>query len=149
MFSTFESGQITIPPIFDYQDEKWWSYVHVPLFTPYFHMVIEYDGEEEGDRVTKTLLYHDASQVVGTADEDGVDIVEVQVVLPDHKNNKGHWTMEQLAEIWVGLEPGIEHQQTARVYVLEDGKRIVDSALSTPESDLAQLQLWFQIRRRK
>lgn len=111
-------------------------------------MVIEYDGEEDGDRLCKTLLYHDAGQVVGTANEDGVTVVEVQVVLPDHKTRKGHWTMEQLAELWVGLEPGIDHEQNALVYVLENGTRIVDSALSTPEEDLEQLQKWFQINRR-
>ena len=147
MFSTFDSGEISIPPIFDYCNEKWWAYVHVPLFTPYFHMVIEFAGEEEGDRVSKTVLYHNAGQVVDTANEEDVTVVEVQVVLPNHKTKEGRWTMEQLAELLVGLEPGLDHEQTALVYVLENGARIVDSALSTPEEDLEQLQTWFQMNR--
>lgn len=149
MFTTFESAAIAIPPIFDYEDERWWAYVHVPLFTPYFHMVIEYPDEDGESSWAKTLLYQDAEQVVRTADASDVTVLDIQIVLPNHEDGKGRWRMEPLAEALIGLEPDLEHKQAAYVYVLEDGTRIVESAISTPEKDLLNLQTRFKFTRKK
>ena len=144
MFSTFESAKVDIPPIFDYQDERWWAYVNVQLFTTYFHMVIEYEGSD-GDRVSNTILYHDVGQVISTAEEEGVLVKEIQAVLPFHKSEKPHWTMEPVSEILGGLEPGLDHEQLALIIVLKNGKRIVESALDTPEEELVRLTSWLKI----
>ena len=138
MFSTYESAALQVLPIFDYGDERWWAYVHVPLFSVYFHVVVEFDGEED-DRLSKTVLYDQVSQVLRTHEESDIDITEVQVVLPFHMTEQERWSMEPLAEILVGLEPGLEHEQRAIVYVLENGRRLVDSALSTLEEELLNL----------
>jgi hypothetical protein len=146
MFSTFESAAVHIPPIFDYDDERWWAYVHLQHFSPYFHMVIQYKGDDDY-LVSKTLLYHHASQVVGTAEEPDVIVEEIQIVLPKHKSKSGCWEMHQLSELLVGFEPNLEHEQTAYVYVLADGTRVVESALSTSEDELEQLATWYKFDR--
>lgn len=138
MFSTFDSAEVPIPPVFDYHDERWWAYVHMSLFRVYFHVVIEFE-DEEGDGHRKTVMYDDVSQLLATAKESDITLIEVQAVVPSHMSQDNRWSMMPLAEILVGYEPDIDHRQAATIYVFADGKRIVDSGINTSEVDLVDL----------
>ena len=140
MFTTFESAEVQIPPIFEFPDQRWWGYVGLYKWSAYFHTVIQYnDGEEE--LATRAILYAGMDQILGTAESPEVEIVELQMILTPGLTGKNIWSMEPLSEILVGYEPDTKARQIAVVYVLENGERLVDSLRGTPEKDLLDLTL--------
>ena len=138
MFTTFESAELRIPPIFEFPDQRWWGYVGLYQSNGYFHTVIEYD-DDRGDRATRTLLYAGVDQVLGTAESPKVKIVELQLMMPPHWRDRKIWSMEPLSEVLMGYEPGSKKSTVAVVYVLASGQRLVDSMHGTREEELIEL----------
>lgn len=140
MFTTFESAEVPIPPIFEFPDQRWWGYVGLYRWSAYFHTVIEYD-DERGERATRVIIYAGVDQVIGTAESSEVNLVELQMILTPGLTGKNFWSMEPLSEVYMGFEPDTEVRQHAVVYVLANGARLVDSARGTPEKELVDLTL--------
>jgi hypothetical protein len=147
MFTTFESAELKIPPIFEYPDQRWWGYVGLYRSSGYFHMVIEYD-DERGDRVTRTLWYAGVDQVLGTAEASELQIVELQLMMPPSMLGRKIWSMEPLCEILLGFEPDTDRTDQVAVYVLAGGQRIVASLRCTSEDDLVELESMLRINTR-
>lgn len=139
MFTTFESAELKIPPIFEFPDQRWWGYVGLYRSNGYFHTVIEYD-DERGERVTRTLLYAGLDQVLGTAQSPEVEILELQLMMPPHMPGRTIWSMEPISEALMGYEPGTENTEVAAVYVLASGRRLVDSSRGSTEEQLVDLE---------
>lgn len=139
MFTTFESAELEIPPIFEFPDQRWWGYVGIYRSGAYFHMVIEYD-DERGERVIRTLLYAGVDQVLGTVKNPEVELIELQLMRPPRMPDRKTWSMELLSEILMGYEPDSERSLAAVVYVLASGRRLVDSVRGTPEVELEDLK---------
>lgn len=144
MFTTFDSAEVQIPPIFEFPDQRWWGYVSLYRWSAYFHLVVQYQ-DEQGEDVTRAILYSGVDQVAGTCDDPDVQLIELQLILPPGLTGKEVWTMEPLSEILVGFEPGSECRQVAAVYVLANGERLVDSPKDSREEDLTDLAAVVQV----
>lgn len=137
MFETSISAEISCPPIFGL-DLRLWSYVHLSLHIPWFH--VEYEICDINDQYLRQILFlSDIEQLLNLQEEQGSMIVQVDLVSPACVNQQGCWKMEPLCEIWTGVEP--KSGQESTVFVVKSGARYVDSNLS--ESDLGAFQCVF------
>lgn len=144
MFETSEAAEIAIPEVFQANGERVWAYVYRRLHVPWFHL--RYLPPEQADGGVKLWLLaflDNVSQLVDLQQAEGIEIDEVQVVLPPHLSRKRRWIMEPLAEIWEGMEPR-EHGHRVYVYALRNGKRYVDSVFARTEADLVDRRLIFR-----
>ena len=96
------------------------------------------------EMLSNMLLLGKVEQLQQAVQEQDIEIHEVNIVLPSHMSGKKIWTMEPLAEVWQGTEPGTEGQP-AYIYVIGDGTRYTDSALNTKEADLLNKELIYAL----
>lgn len=141
MFETYDQAEIPIPEPLRIPGERAWPYVELSLHVPWFYLV--YRLPIEDDRYLKRSIFlSDVPYLIGFIAE-GAVVDEVQIVLPERMTGAGRWTMEPLAEIWEGVELA-KTGQKARVYVLADRTRYLDSGWCKNESDLRDRQLIFK-----
>lgn len=142
MFITDEIGKMPIPPaLLGGEDSSYWGYVKLHLHTPWFYCVYQTEDEDGGEFRHMILLSHHA-QLQDMSHMDGIEIVEVQVVLPAHITNQGRWIMSPLASIWEGEMPGEDY--TECVYVTLSGHRFSFNGKVTNENQLADKRILFQ-----
>lgn len=141
MFETADKAEIPIPEGLRADGERGWAYVEFPLHVPWFHVVYRLPLQE-GGHLIRSLFLAQVSALVRFCSQ-LVRVHEVQVVLPGRITGACRWTMEPLAEIWEGVEPR-ELGHPVCVYVLENGKRYIDSAFVKNEANLLDRQLIFK-----
>lgn len=125
--------------LFD-DDSSYWTYVKLHLHIPWFYCVYEEECEDLEFR-HMVLLTH-PSQLNQISQMSGIDVVEVQVVLPAYMTGQDRWIMVPLASIWEGEVPdngGIEH-----VYITVDGRRFCSNEKITEENQLMGKQPLYQ-----
>jgi hypothetical protein len=116
-----------------------WPFVALNLNHPWF--VVVYQEQEGGIRYRKTLLLDTCFPLLEINEQK--TITEVHLVSPEHMNEEGRWMMSPLIEILEGIEPEADGQK-ARVYVVENGKRYVESSMDTLEENMLQLKSIFK-----
>lgn len=121
MFITNEAGKMHIPSaLLGGEDFSYWGYVKQHLHFPWFYCVYTEGYEGDGKSRHMALLSHPA-QLQQMSQMEGIEVVEVQVVMPSHMTNEGRWIMNPLASIWEGELPG--DGSTEVVYITSDGRR--------------------------
>ena len=134
MFRTNKDGQIAFPPAFDDRSEFWWAYVSIPLHVPYFQIVCS----EENSFVTQTILLQSADQLLSFIDR--YIVHAAQIVTPGYMNGKGTWQIDVLKTVLRGTEVlSDQGNQFAYVYVVADGRRLLESSIAQSESELCDL----------
>lgn len=142
MFITDEASKIAVPSALSGgQESSYWGYVKLHLHTPWFFCVYEAEYEAGGKSRKMIELGH-PTQLEQLSLVSGVEVVEVQVVLPSHMNNKNRWIMSPLDSIWEGEVPG--DGSTELVYITSDGKRFCLNEKVTDENQLADKRLFYQ-----
>jgi hypothetical protein len=143
MFITDEAAKIPIPSaLFGGQELSYWGYVKLHLHAPWFFC--EYETEyEDGGKFRKMIELSHPTQLEQLFLVTGIDVVEVQVVLPSHMTKQGIWIMRPLASIWEGEVPGDE--STELVYITSDGERFCLNEKVTDENQLADKRLLYPI----
>ncbi|MFL6624679.1 MAG: hypothetical protein ACJ8NR_18970 [Sulfurifustis sp.] len=128
MFETSTHAEIQIHEAFQAYGERAWAYVYRRLHLPWFHLRYLPPPEAgDGDvRLWQLVFLDDVEHLAQLQKAEGIEIDEVQVVLPGHLTGKGNWVMEPIEEIWVGNESAVS-QHTVTVYVLRNGERYNDS----------------------
>ena len=138
MFETYSHAKVVMPEELRSPDEQAWWYVKLSLHIPWFYVTCEIDyGNDE--ILNQMLLITQVKHLVDINKSKTIKIKEVDLVTPGQINGEGKWKMSPLSEIWIGGEPGIEHYQEASLFVLEDGKEYIDSALNTEKKNLLDL----------
>lgn len=138
MFCTSPDGEIPIPPVFESDDEYWWSYVKQPLFTPYFIVVC---SDETSER-SQTIFLQTVGQLAQVASDTAIELETVQLVSPGRMNGTGIWQMDVLEKVFQGLEVNEkDHKRYAFVYVIAGGGRYLESCIANVESDLTELEM--------
>ncbi|MBI3440969.1 MAG: hypothetical protein HY052_04075 [Proteobacteria bacterium] len=140
MFETHQEAERPIPPGLGDPGVRAWSYAVCRLFVPWLHVLrsVTYQAGEDDDEtytLHETLFLTEVEQLLQLQQNPQAKIVAVDLMSPGPLNGTNRWKLEPLAEIWEGLVPQT-HGQRAFIYVLADGKRYVDAALDTPESEL-------------
>lgn len=144
MFETHDSAEEYIPSEFTINGLRAWNCVHSRLHVPWLHAVYVIKASE-GYVPGQIAFLTYVDQLLQLDQQSNTKILEVNLVSPDHVNNKGAWKMDPLKEIWVGYEPDTEHQQETEIFVLKDGNRYTYSPLSTDEENILEKKLVFKI----
>lgn len=138
MFCTSPDGEIRIPPVFESDEEYWWSYVRRPLFIPYFVVVCS----EATSQSSQTFFLETVDQLAQVVGDTTIELKAVQLVSPGHMNGTGIWQIDVLESVFQGLEVNEENcKQYAFVYAVSGGKRYLQSCIANAENDLADLEL--------
>jgi hypothetical protein len=145
MFTTYDAAEVTMPHAFRIEGSRDWMFVEKSTSSRWF--LIRYETSKGRRRKVTDLFVSNPQDIVQIAELENSQILEVQIVTPGQLNNQGRWVMEPLKEIWLGLEPDIDHHQTATLFVTESGTRYTDSWLSTPPDALSDLKLLYRYRR--
>lgn len=137
MFETLDSAEVPLPTIFGSEGTRMWSSVRFLFHLPWFYVTCCFPVERTRGpcQMLCLTLVDDLLQVTHA---EGFKVVEVNVVIPAYMSKKRRWTMEPLAEIWCGVEPGTDGQ-VAYVYVTSDGARYLHSAVCKDEGELQKL----------
>ena len=145
MFETSISSEIDMPIELSTAGIQVWDCMYTRLHVPWLHVV--YVIQDSGEYVCGRILFlSQVDQLLQLSQESDIKIMEVNLVSPKHLNNKHRWEMEPLQEIWLGIEPGLEHKQLTEIYVLSNGDRYTDSPLSTLEEELLEKNIIFTIK---
>ena len=141
MFETHGSAEVSTP--IDLSDEgvRTWSYINKQLQLPWFHVLYTYEDSD----LNQIVFLSDIDQLLYLKEKTKAKILEVNLVSPDHVNNKGSWAMDALKEVWRGKEPGPEHVQFSEIFVLSNGFRYTHSLLDTSENDLLSKEIIFSL----
>lgn len=143
MFITDEIGKMPMPrALFGGEDSNYWSYMRLHLHAPWFHCVYAAEYEDGGEFRHMIFLSHH-KQLQDLSRTEGIEIVEVQIVLPSHMTKQGMWIMSPLASIWEGETP--EDDYTETVYVTLDGRRFTFYGKVKDENQLADKRLLYSI----
>ncbi|MBI3898657.1 MAG: hypothetical protein HY308_10225 [Gammaproteobacteria bacterium] len=142
MFETTDYAEIDLPAAFREDGSRAWSYVFRRLHVPWFHLIYQFQAEDNV-RLKQPAFLSEVYQLCEFQAAEGVKVEEVQVVLPSHMTGANRWTMEPLVEIWEGIEPHAQGQK-AYVYVLGNGNRLMVSGLDTKETELLDRCLVFR-----
>jgi len=144
MFETHISAEEYIPSELTIDGLRAWNSVHTRLHVPWLHVVYA-SKSAEGYVLSQIAFLTYVDQLLQLDHQSKMKIIEVNLVSPEHLNNKGGWEMESLQEIWIGFEPVTEHKQESEIFVLKNGNRYCYSPLSTTEEDLLDKKLIFKI----
>lgn len=140
--TTYESAELSIPPVFGRPDQRWWAFVGLYEHDPYYHTVIEFH-DEDGGTVRRAILYTDKDQLIQSSENSDMRLVEAHVLLPPKLSNRDGWRIERLDEIRSATEPGSCEAGGVTVFVLANGEEITDSSVGTPTSALTdQVTIW-------
>jgi len=140
MFCTTADGEMPIPPVFDDGSECWWSYVKLPLFVPYFHLVCGSLREPKGS--LQTFFIPTIDQVLTILRDPSIDVPSVQLVSPGHMNGTGSWRIDELSTVYRGIESqSADFTQYAFLYVVADGSRYLESCVASNECELSSLEI--------
>lgn len=140
MFCTHIDARIPIPPLFDDESERWWSYVKLPLFVPYFQLVCCTSCESTS--TLQTLFVHSVDQVLEIYRNPDIDVTSVQLVSPGHLNGTGSWQIDALGAVYQKVESGPEgFIRNAILYEVADGSRYLDSCSADVEYDLSEFEV--------
>lgn len=143
MFITDETAKMPIPSaLFGDEDSSYWGYVKLNLHAPWLHCVYEAKSEDGGEFRHMIFLSH-PEQLQEMSKMEGIEIIEVQVVLPSHMTRQDKWIMSPLASIWEGKTPGEDYTEV--VYVTLDGRRFSFSGKITNENQLTDKRLLYPI----
>lgn len=143
MFITDEAAKIPVPSaLFGGQDSTYWGYVKQHLHTPWFYCVYAQEYEDGGTFRQMIQLSH-PTQLEQLFLVSGIEVVEVQVVLPSHMTSQDRWIMSPLASIWEGEVR--EDESTELVYITSDGERFCLNEKVTNENQLADKRLLYPI----
>ena len=120
MLITDEAAKIPIPSaLFAGQESSYWGYVKLHIHVPWFHCsyTVEY---EDGGKFTEMIFLSQPEQLQQMVLTEGLEITDLQIVLPRHLSKQGLWVMRPLAAIWAGEVPGDSY--TELVYVTSTGE---------------------------
>jgi len=144
MFTTTDLAHISHDDIFDYEDEKWWSFIQVPLFAPFFLVIYEI-RDDNSDVFYRTYLLSNVRQLRAALLDRSMNVNEVQILTPSNVDGKHSWEMNPLGSIHTGRYENYPDGPEAIVYELRDGRRIVEAGASDTESKITALEQWFSI----
>ena len=145
MFSTTKQGEIPGYSLMTGGNEFGWNFVQCKIFEPWFHIECRILDDTEDEYYSKVFFIRYVDDVMSIANETLMTITDISLISPPRMNNQGCWKMDKLKEIWVGYEPNIEGIQESTIFVLENNKRYIQSALSTSEKKLLRKQKIFSI----
>lgn len=142
MFITDETAKIPIPSaLFGGEDSNYWGYVKLHIHAPWFFCMYVAQYEDGGEFRHMIFLSRD-QQLQEMSRMEGIEIVEVQVVLPFHMTKQDRWIMAPLVAIWEGEIPGEDF--TELVYVTMDGHRFSFNGKVADENQLVNKRLFYQ-----
>jgi len=134
MFSTISDAEIPGYSMITEGHEQGWEFVQCKIFEPWFH--VECQIHEAENNFTRVFFIRYVDHIIRIVREPSMTIKEISLVSPAYINKQDGWKMEKLKEIWVGYEPGLDNEQEANIFVLQNENRYVYSALSTSEKKL-------------
>jgi hypothetical protein len=141
MFITNEAGKLPVPSALCDEGSSYWTYVKLHLHVPWFYCV--YTESYEDEREFRHMVFLSRpSQLNQLALMSGIDVVDIQVVLPAYMTGQGRWIMAPLASVWEGETP--EYGDTEQMYTTVDGRRFCTNTEITDENQLIDKQLVYQ-----
>ncbi len=143
MFITDEAAKIPIPfELFGGWESSYWGYVKQHLHTPWFYCMYEQEYED-GEKFRHMIQFGHPAQLEQLSLVSGIEVVEVQVVLPSHMTKEDMWIMRPLVSIWEGEAPGDD--STELVYITSAGERFCLNEKVTDENQLTDKRLLYPI----
>ncbi|MDF1690660.1 MAG: hypothetical protein P1U35_13745 [Cycloclasticus sp.] len=139
MFSTFVANEIHLIPSFHEEGEQFWSAITLEINKMFLQVTYQRSQDAE---LKKTVFLLSAEQLERLSHMDDIEISEVNLASPGSLNKTGEWRLEPLSKIYVGSEPG-KNWQDIFIYLLDDGKKYIDSAMGTEEKDFTQVHCIF------
>ncbi|MBT7206126.1 MAG: hypothetical protein HN868_02115 [Gammaproteobacteria bacterium] len=144
MFESYKEAEIKISDHFLDDGNQVWDYVFRRLHTIWFHVVVR-PSDEYSENCSKIFFLSGIDNLQLLQLDKSVTISELNIVIPGRMNGSKTWKMELLNKIMVGYEPEIEDEQKIIVYELNNGRRVIDSAMNTPEKDIIDLDVVFEM----
>jgi hypothetical protein len=141
MFSTHSDSENSSKSQLYSKGHHAWPHVELELPIPWF--VVNFTVFNDGIQHEKTILL---STIMNLLEFNKITtITEVNLVCPWYMNHQGRWTMDPLIEILQGNEPEPEAKALrARVYVVKNGERYVESFMGTIEENILDLKTIFK-----
>ena len=139
MFSTFISNELHLIPSFHNEGEQFWSAITLEINKMFLQVTYQKSQDAE---LKKIIFLISAEQLEGLSNMKDIEISEVNLASPGSLNKTGKWRLEPLSKIYVGSEPG-EDWQDVFIYLLDDGKKYIYSAMGTEEKDFTQVHCIF------
>lgn len=140
--TTPDAENALMSAFFGPEGTKQWTYLELALAVPWFS--VQFWQAEDGIRIGRTFHLSNHHQLMSLLEVDGIEITNVDVVLPSYYTGKESWTMQPLRAIWRGTAAnGTMHE----VYVSRSGRRFAPDEGVLHERDLANRQRIFSWRR--
>jgi len=138
MFETLEAARVKVPFELAEPDEYVWEFVYTRLHMHWFHVTAKRKREIDGYQEVRNFFFVHIEDLLVISESSNWTIVEVCFVSPAHMNGTDHWTMKPLTQILKGREAKLENIQYGYVFVMQNGKRYVDS-FKNCEEDLIDI----------
>ena len=145
MFETHRESEIFLSEIFQgNEDIQTWGHVSKRSHTLWLYVICK-PADKEVDQAPVIFFTSNIFDLLVLQGDSSSTIFEAYVISPSYLNGSDIWKMDLLDQVLVGNEPIADTEQHAYIYVLKNEQRLVDSALSTKEGDLENIQLLCQI----
>lgn len=144
MFESYKEAEIEIPNHFLDEGNQVWDYIFRRLHTTWFHVVVS-PSDEYSEQCSKVFFLSSVDNLLAFQLDESLIISELSLMIPGWMNDTKTWKMEQLNKIFIGYETETGHEQKVYVYELSNGRRVIDSTLSTQEKDIINLEVIFEL----
>ena len=144
MFESYKEAEVEIANHFLDEGNQVWEYIFRRLHTSWFHVVVS-PSEKESEHCSKIFFLSSVDDLQILQLDKSLIISELSIVIPGRMNGTKTWKMELLEKILVGFEPDLGNEQQIFVYELNNGRRVIDSAMNTPEKDIIDLDVVFEM----
>lgn len=135
MFETLEKTEITVEPFARDIGHRYWPYI-LSSFNSYWFFVVYSTKSLDIGSLNNFLFVRKIDELLSLINSGQINATEIYLIFPDQLNSKKTWEMELIKEIFCAQEPGLEFEQDAYIFVLENDDRYIDSAISTVEEKL-------------
>lgn len=141
MFQTSKSAEVHVPKPLAAGGERLWSWITLPIHIPIF--LVSLRMRTEAGMVDRMLIVGTLEQLTKLTDLFVLSqLLSVKLISPKWLNGEGDWQMDGLREVLQGKCPD---GGATMVYVLENGKRYVDTEFGISENELVNIETIFSL----
>lgn len=123
IFKSYDSAKLS-HPLAD-ESENYWSYIELTINSLWF--VVKISSLDDENPNNSTLFLSSTIQLADLSARTDIEIAEVHVVSPPHKNKEKTWKMSQVSKVLKGIKKGKEFDAHVFKYVFTDGNELVDT----------------------
>lgn len=123
IFKSYDSAKLSHP--LAEESENHWSYIELTINSLWF--IVKISNLDDENPNNSTLLLSSTIQLADLGARKDIEIAEVHVVSPPHKNKEKTWKMSQVTKVLKGIKQDKELDAHIIKYVFTDGNELIES----------------------